>query len=116
MSTLLGYIDAGDTDTIDLTVSPADSLSGATVHAQFWTGLIGAPTFVIDKLHEALTIDDAAGTIAIPIVEADWNDMPTALRNSGCRLTLEVELRKSGAVKTLPRYALNVAPDRIRQA
>jgi hypothetical protein len=109
----IGTIYAGDTDTIELTVSPASSLAGSTVTAQLWYGGIAAPTFSISKTHEDMTIDADAGTISIPITAADWESVPERYHRTRITLTLEVEIRRNDAIRTLEHDTLTVLPERI---
>lgn len=111
MTTLtVGTIYCGDTDSVVFTVTPASVLVGATARAALWVGPITDPDFAVAIAPEALTIDTAAGTVEVPITEADWTGFPAGLAPT--IMMIEVELRREGAVKTLPHQAVKVKPQR----
>jgi len=111
MSISIGEMFCGDTDGALLPVSPAAVLIGTTVRAKLWEGAIGSPSFVIRKPHEALTIDTSTGIVEIPLLEADWAGVPQRLRSKRFVLTIELELRRDGTVKTLEHRTLTVKPE-----
>jgi hypothetical protein len=103
----IGQIYYGATDGVIFSTSPASVLIGATAKATLWMGGIKAPRFAITKAHASLTIDTEAGTVEVPITEADWAGFP---RGVPAILTVEVELRRDADVAVLPHQELTVKP------
>lgn len=110
----LGTITVGDTDTIELTVSPASALDGARVRADLWLGDITTPTWSHrwDSDGDAptgVTTDAETGELELATSVVTWTGLPART----LRLSLEIELTRGGSVETLPHYTVDVRPQRI---
>lgn len=104
-------IRAGDTDTIEISVSPSGALDGTRVRAKLWLGKINAPSWSHswDTL-DGLGIEIVGGTILLSTGGADWLSAP---RDRALEMVLEVELSRGGSVQTLPHYPVRVLPQAI---
>lgn len=104
-------IRAGDTDTIEIPVTPSWALEGARVRAQLWLGKISDPSWSHswDTL-DGVGIEIVGGTIRLSTGGADWLSAP---RDRALEMTLEVELSRGGSVQTLPHYPVRVLPQAI---
>src|SRR5690606_24327811 len=104
-------IRAGDTDVIEIPVSPASALEGTRVRARLWLGTITAPTWV----HTWDTIDPHGievvdGVIRLATGGASWLTIP---QGRALSMTLEVELSRGASIHTLPHYQVAVLPQAI---
>jgi hypothetical protein len=104
-------IRAGDTDVIEIPVSPASALEGTRVRARLWLGTITEPTWV----HTWDTIDPHGievvdGVIRLSTGGASWLTIP---QGRALSMTLEVELSRGASIHTLPHYQVAVLPQAI---
>lgn len=104
-------IRAGDTDVIEIPVTPEGALDGARVRARMWLGRITKPTWAHswDTL-DGVGIEIVGGTIRLSTGGADWLSAP---RDRALEMALEVELSRGGSVQTLPHYPVRVLPQAI---
>src|SRR5690606_14667118 len=104
-------IRAGDTDVIEIPVSPASALAGTRSRAPLWIRTITAPTWV----HTWDTIDPHGievvdGVIRLATGGASWLTIP---QGRALSMTLEVELSRGASIHTLPHYQVAVLPQAI---
>lgn len=104
-------IRAGDTDVIEIPVSPSWALEGARVRAKLWLGKINAPPWAHSwDTIDGVGIEIVGGTIRLSTGGADWLSAP---RDRTLEMVLEVELSRGGSVQTLPHYPVRVLPQAI---